>query len=107
MTIARTIAERVVRPVWTGDHQRAVGLYIGEESKFVIPLQFVFGLQGDAALDHLLEELRQVVERAILQATTLEAVAGAHKEIGGDVPQLDARGTQDAKGKITFSTINK
>lgn len=104
MTTARTIAEQVVRPVWTGDHQRAVGLYVGDESKFVIPEKFVFGIESKQAQEHLLEELRQVVEKAILQAMTLEQlrkIGGI--PVGGNVPQLDVQGTQDAKGKITFS----
>lgn len=77
-TVARTIAERVVRPVLTEKQEPAVGLYIGEESKFVIPVSFVFGqVYGRGAMqgrDHLLEELRKVIECAVLQADTTKAI---------------------------------
>lgn len=99
-TVARAIAERVVRPVLTEKQEPAVGLYIGEESKFVIPVSFVFGqVYGRGAMqgrDHLLEELRKVVEVAVQDGRVTMAAMPQ-----GNVVPLDCTGPTDGKGKIS------
>ena len=92
-TIAREIAERVVRPVYTEKGEPAVGLYLGEQCRFVLPAAFVFGQGASMGRDHLLEELRKVVEEAAQDAVNWERhLDGVRKAPRGQEQPLDAVG---------------
>lgn len=106
-TVAREIAERVVRPVYGGSglEDPGVGLFIGESCKFVLPATFVFGQGASQGRDHLLEELRKVIEAAVVEAQKNfnPMVRGTER---GQTPPLDAVGpTVDQnnyyRGKVT------
>lgn len=114
--IARHIAERVVRPVVTDNQKPAVGLFIEEEAKFVIPVEFVFGTPGGNGLateqfkkraqTHLLEELRLVVERAVQSGLTIrQSLQSMTPDFPkGGVQPLDVQGVvvDAGKGKVSL-----
>ena len=70
---ARRVAEFVVRPVVVKDEpekqEMGVGLFIGEDCRFAIPSE---------AHEQLTEDLRQIVELAIIKAWGWEKLVGSH-----------------------------
>jgi hypothetical protein len=79
---AKRIAEMVVRPVVVADHpgdkktEMGVGLFVGEECKFMMPVRFVIGTDD---YEKLTEDIRQIFELAIVRAANWEKLVGANK----------------------------
>jgi hypothetical protein len=64
MITADEIAEQVVRPVKLDDGHMGVGLYILDECKFVLPMQFVSGTDD---VTRLVCDLRSIVKYACMK----------------------------------------
>lgn len=76
---AKRFAELVVRPVIVPDGQKsemAVGLFVGEDCKFIMPVRFVTGTDD---YEKLTEDIRQIVELAIIRAANWEKMVGEKK----------------------------
>ena len=79
---AKRVAELVVRPVIVKDGPTdkktdlGVGLFIGEECRFTMPMKEAMGAED---FEKLTDDLRQIVELAIIKAWGFERLTGGEQ----------------------------